>query len=103
MTSVIQQSSRPTGGNRVSAGTASDVKTFIAAALLTFAAGMLVLIGYIMAGGFGGFLGIIGAVWSVFWWKGVHGKVFPRDLPGKSMAGLAVTAAILLGLAYAMS
>lgn len=100
MTSVTHQSSQ---GNRVSAGPASDVKTFVAAGLLTFTAGLLVLIGYIMAGGFGGFLGIIGAVFGVVWWKGVHGKVFPRDLPGKSMAGLVVAGALLLAAAYGMS
>ncbi|WP_199430216.1 hypothetical protein [Qaidamihabitans albus] len=103
MDAVTYQPSRPPPGNGVSAGPASDAKTFAAAALLTFAAGMLVLIGYIMAGGFGGFLGIIGAVFGVVWWKGLHEKVFPRDLPGASMAGLAVAALVLLGLAYMMA
>ncbi|PXY28341.1 hypothetical protein [Prauserella muralis] len=100
---MISQPPRPAGGNSVSAGPASDVKTFTAAALLTFAGGMLVLIGYVMAGGFGGLLGIIGAVFGVVWWKNLNEKVFPRDLPGSRLAGLAVAAAVLLGLAYLMA
>lgn len=103
MADVSIQPQRPHGGTSVSAGAASDAKTFAAAALLTFAAGMIVLIGYIMAGGFGGFLGIIGAVFGVVWWKNLHGKVFPRDLPAKSLVGLLVTAAALFGLSYVMA
>ncbi|MEU6643825.1 hypothetical protein ABZ863_14905 [Saccharomonospora sp. NPDC046836] len=97
---MSHQPQRPSGRNSVSAGTASDVKTFAAAALLTFAAGALTLVGYVMAGGFGGFLGIIGAVFGVVWWKNLHGKVFPRDLPGRSLAGLLAAAAVLFGFAY---
>ncbi|ASR34844.1 hypothetical protein BAY61_07490 [Prauserella marina] len=91
------------GGNSVSAGPASDFKTFGAAALLTFAAGEIVLIGYIMAGGFGAFLGIIGAAFGIVWWKNQHGKVFPRDLSGSHLGGLAVVAVVLLGIAYLMA
>ncbi|MBK1786198.1 hypothetical protein JHE00_17860 [Prauserella sp. ASG 168] len=93
----------PAGGNTVSAGAASDAKTFAAAALLTFAAGLIVVIGYIMAGGFGGFLGIIGAVFGFVWWKNLHGKVFPRDLPAKSLVALLVATAALFGLTYLMA
>ncbi|MFC4000781.1 hypothetical protein ACFS2C_11990 [Prauserella oleivorans] len=98
-----QQSAVPGKVNKVSAGTASDVKTLVAAALMTFAAGMLVLIGYLMVGVFGGILAIIGAVLAIGWWSGIHGKVFPRDLPGKSLAGLTAVAGVLFLLAYAMS
>lgn len=100
---MSQQPLQPAGGNRVSAGPASDLKTLVAAALLTFAAGMLVLIGYIMAGGFGGFLGLIGAAFGIVWWKNLHGKVFPRDLSGTHVVGLTVASAALLGLSYLMT
>lgn len=100
MSPVTHQSSQ---GNRVSAGPASDVKTFVAAAMLTFTAGVVVLIGYLMAGGFGGFMGIIGAVFGVVWWKGVHGKVFPKDLPSVSLMLLGVVGLLLVGLVYGMS
>lgn len=91
------------GANRVSAGAASDTKTFAAAALITFAAGMIVLIGYILAGGFGGFLGLIGAIFGVVWWKNLHGKVFPRDLPVSHVLGLAGAAGVLFVIAVAMA
>ncbi|PRX48497.1 hypothetical protein B0I33_104314 [Prauserella shujinwangii] len=103
MGGVTQPAQRPPLGNGVSAGPASDAKTFVAAALLTFAAGMIVLIGYVMAGGFGGFLGLIGAVFAVVWWRSLHEKVFPRDLPAQSVVGLAVAAAVLFGLVVLMA
>ncbi|GAA1981136.1 hypothetical protein [Amycolatopsis minnesotensis] len=83
-------------GNSVSAGRASDVKTAAAAALLTFGAGMLVLVGYLLLDSFfGGLLGAVGAVFAVIWWRSVHEKVFPRDIPVKSMIVLAVVNAVL--------
>lgn len=86
----------PAVGNSVSAGRASDVKTFAAAVLLTFGAGMLVLVGYLLLDSFfGGFLGAVGAVFAVIWWRSVHEKVFPRDIPAKSIIILAVINAVL--------
>jgi hypothetical protein len=87
--------------NPVSAGTGSDVRTFAAAALLTYAGGVLMLNGYIILSGvFGAILGLVGSVFGVVWWRSIHGKVFPRDLPKKSLIILAVLAVVLTGLAF---
>ncbi|KMS86343.1 hypothetical protein ACZ91_37340 [Streptomyces regensis] len=83
----------------------TDLKTLAGAALLTFAGGMVVLIGYLMIGGFGAFIGIFGAIFGIVWLAGVHGgKVFPREgFPTQSLVGAAVASAVLLGLAALMS
>ncbi|WP_158894976.1 hypothetical protein [Amycolatopsis anabasis] len=92
---------QPAGGDNVSAGTGSDVKTLAAAALLTYGAGMLVLVGYLLLDSvFGGFLGVVGAIFGVIWWRSVHSKVFPRDLPTKSVIILAVISAALTVLTF---
>ena len=89
--------------NSVSAGTGSDVRTFGAAALLTFGAGVLVLDGYIVLSGvFGGILGLVGAVFGIVWWRHKHDKVFPRDLPTKSIVILAVVDVVLTVLAFVL-
>jgi hypothetical protein len=94
---------RQVTGNTVSAGPASDVRTFAAAALLTYTAGVLVLVGYILLSGvFGGILGLIGAVFGVVWWRSLHGKVFPRDLPLRSVIILAVVGAALTLLSFVL-
>ncbi|NKQ56515.1 hypothetical protein HFP15_26920 [Amycolatopsis sp. K13G38] len=86
--------------NSVSAGTGSDVRTFLAAALLTFGTGVLVLDGYIMLDVFGGILGLVGAVFGIVWWRSKFDKVFPRDLPVKAVVILAVVDAVLTLLAF---
>ncbi|WP_298180964.1 hypothetical protein [Saccharomonospora sp.] len=103
MTSVTSQPERAFNANRVSAGPASDAKAFFAAALLTFASGMVAVIGYIMVGGFGVLLGIVGVVFALVWWKEQHGRMLPRDLPGKSLTLLTVAALVLFGLAALMA
>lgn len=100
---MTHEPTRRPGDNAVSAGPASDAKTFFAAALLTFAAGMIVLMGFMLAGGFGGLLGIVGAGFGIVWWKNEHGKVFPKDLPGSTMLGLSVVSAGLLALVAMMA
>ena len=86
--------------NSVSAGTGSDVRTFLAAVLLTYGTGVLMLDGYILIGAFGAILGLIGGVLCVLWWRHRNGdKVFPRSLPTKSIVMLAVVDAVLTVLA----
>lgn len=89
--------------NSVSAGAGSDAKAFGAAALLTFTCGMIALIGYMMIGGLGIVLGIIGIVFGLVWWKGHHERMLPRDLPTKSLVLLGITGLALFGLAAAMA
>ncbi len=99
MTSQPQPSSVP---NSVSAGPASDAKAFGAAALLTFASGMVALIGFVLVHVFGVILAIAGIVFGLVWWKERHGQMLPRDLPGKSVASLAVVSLLLFGLVLLM-
>jgi hypothetical protein len=100
-----QPNAHPAGGNSVSAGTASDIKTFVAAALLPYGGGMLVLVGYLLLDGvFGGFLGLIVAVLGAVWWRNTHDKkFFPRDLPAKSMVILVVVDIVLTGLTFLLT
>jgi hypothetical protein len=78
------------------AGTTSDVKVFVSAVLLTFGAGLLLMVGYaLLSSGFGGFLGIIAAVFGIVWWKNIHGKVFPAGIPTRSVIILAAVNVIL--------
>ena len=86
--------------NSISAGTGSDVRTFIAAALLTFGTGVLMLDGYVMLGVFGAILGLVGAFFLIIWWRSKLDKVFPRDLPVKAIVIAAVVDAALLLLAF---
>ncbi len=79
-------------------GFAADLRIATAAALLTFASGLIMLIGFLMAGGFGAFIGLIGAGFGWMWWAEQHGgKVFPRDLPNRSLVLLGC-ASVGLGL-----
>jgi len=81
---------------------AAGVKTFVTAALLTFAAGELVLLCYALLGVFGGIIGLVGAVFGIVWWRNIHdGTAFPRDLPAKSVVILAVTTAVVTLVAFA--
>jgi hypothetical protein len=90
--------------NRVSAGTGSDLRTLVAAALLTYAGGVLMLVGYILLGNAGGaLLGLVGAVFGVLWWRNLHGrKVFPRDPGTGSVITLAGVGAVLTVLAVVL-
>ncbi len=77
-------------------GTGADVKTFATAVLLTFGAGLLGMVGWaVLDSGFGGFLGLVGAFFAIFWWRHKHGKVFPREVPAKSVVLLAVVNVVL--------
>ncbi|HVW44210.1 MAG TPA: hypothetical protein VHC18_22965 [Amycolatopsis sp.] len=85
--------------NSVSAGTGSDVRTFLTAGLLTYGTGVLMLNGYILIGVFGAILGLVAGGLCVLWWRNKHDKVFPRDLPVKSVVILAVVDVVLTVLA----
>ncbi|MFI6302575.1 hypothetical protein ACIBCH_11945 [Amycolatopsis thailandensis] len=72
-------------------GAGADVKTFVTAVLLTFGVGLLMMDGWaLLSSGFGAFLGLVGGGFGVFWWRHIHGKVFPRELSTKSVVVLAV-------------
>lgn len=93
---------RPTGG--VPGNLAADVRIAIAAALLTFASGLIMLVGYLMAGGFGGFIGLIGAGFGWNWWAKKHdGRLFPRSIESAELLGLGGAAAGLGLLLLLMS
>nr|WP_246382292.1 hypothetical protein [Prauserella isguenensis] len=98
-------SSQSTGADAQPSPSGGGLLTLAGAALLTFAAGMAVVIGYLMIGGFGAFIGIVGAIFGIVWLAGVHGgKVFPREgFPVRSVAGLAAASVVMLFLASVMS
>ena len=76
--------------------TGADIKTFVAAVLLTFGVGLLGMVGWaVLDSGFGGFLGLVGGVFGIVWWRKIHGKAFPKVLPTKSVVILAVVNAAL--------
>ncbi|HKN51006.1 MAG TPA: hypothetical protein VJX66_00830 [Amycolatopsis sp.] len=76
-----------------------DVKTFATAVLLTFGAGLLGMVGWaVLDSGFGGFLGLVGGVFAILWWRHVHGKVIPADLKTRSVVLLFVVNVVLAGI-----
>ncbi|WP_312868815.1 hypothetical protein [Amycolatopsis pithecellobii] len=90
--------------NSVSAGTGSDIRTLAAAALLTYAGGVLLLVGYLLLSVFGAILAVVGGVFGVIWWRKSHGdRVFPRDLSVKSLLILVGVGAVLTVLAMALA
>ncbi len=89
--------------NSVSAGAASDAKAFFAAALLTFASGMVVLIGFIMAGGFGVLLGIVFSVPIAIVIGERYGRMLPRDLSAGALIALTVGSFLMFFLAAGMA
>jgi hypothetical protein len=78
-------------------GTAGqDVKTFATAVLLTFGVGLLGMVGWAVLGsGFGGFLGLLGGLFGVLWWRHAHGKVVPENLKTRSVLLLLVVNVVL--------
>ena len=93
MNAVSTQPARRTG-----AGAGPDVKTFGTAALLTFGAGLLGMVGWgLLSSGFGFFLGLVVAGFGIYWWKNLHGRVIAKDLPTKSVVILLVVDIVLFG------
>ncbi|WP_181773796.1 hypothetical protein [Amycolatopsis pittospori] len=78
-------------------GKGADVKTFATAVLLTFGTGLLMMDGWaLLDSGFGAFLGLVGGGFGIFWWRSIHGKVFPRELSTKSVVILTVINVVLV-------
>ncbi|MEV6913182.1 hypothetical protein [Amycolatopsis sp. NPDC051071] len=72
-------------------GAGADIKTFATAVLLTFGTGLLMMDGWaLLDSGFGAFLGLVAGGFGIFWWRKIHGKVFPRALSTKAAVILAV-------------
>lgn len=83
---------------------AAQVRTFLVAALLTYACGVLLLVGFILVNGDGAgiVLGLLAALFTVLVWRGAQGKVFPRDASTRSVVLLALYAALITLLVVAM-
>ncbi|WP_326569500.1 hypothetical protein VSH64_00115 [Amycolatopsis rhabdoformis] len=80
-------------------GTGLDVKTFATAVLLTFGAGLLAMDGWaLLSSGFGAFLGLVAAGFGIYWWRSLHGQVFARNLPTRSVIILLVVNVVLAGI-----
>ncbi|MEU6127826.1 hypothetical protein ABZ805_01525 [Saccharopolyspora sp. NPDC047091] len=62
--------------------------------LLPLGGGLLVLWGYAWLGWFGAIVGGAGVAWWGFWWYGKHKTLFPKDLRGGQVGGLAVLTAV---------
>lgn len=67
--------------------------------LMPLGGGLLVMWGYAWLGVFGGILGAAGVAWWGFWWYGKHKTLFPKDLRGGQVGGVAALAA-LFGLFF---
>ncbi|RSM56921.1 hypothetical protein DMH03_26965 [Amycolatopsis sp. WAC 01376] len=79
------------------AGAGPDIKTFATAVLLTFGTGVLMMDGWaLLDSGFGAFLGLVAGGFGIFWWKSIHGKVFPRELSTKAVVILTVINVVLV-------
>ncbi|WP_410584579.1 hypothetical protein [Amycolatopsis sp. lyj-108] len=78
-------------------GAGPDIKTFATAVLLTFGTGVLMMDGWaLLDSGFGAFLGLVAGGFGIFWWKSIHGKVFPRELSTKAVVILTVINVVLV-------
>jgi hypothetical protein len=64
-------------------------------ALMTFGAGLLVLIGYFWLDAFGAVIGAAAAIAGVVWWRRRHGQFFPNGLQGRTVVRFAVLVGVL--------
>jgi hypothetical protein len=81
-------------------GWAPHLRAGLYALLLTLAAGMAVLVGWVWIGGFGIVLGLIVAAFGVGWLTMRYGGLVPRDVPGGALLRVLVAAVVLAGIAF---
>ncbi|WP_236788833.1 hypothetical protein [Amycolatopsis sp. GM8] len=91
--------------NSTAVSVGPDIRALVAAALLTYSGGVLLLVGYLLLNGvFGAILGLVGAVFGVIWWRKVHDdQVFPRDLTVRSLLVLLGVGVVLTVLAFVLA
>lgn len=70
--------------------------------LMPLGGGLLVMWGYSWLGLFGGIVGGAAVVLWLLWWRGKHGAMFPKDLRGGTVGGLAALTA-LFGVFFFLS
>jgi len=68
--------------------------------LLPLVLGLAILVPWVWLGGFGIFLGLIGDVAWLFWWRQKRGGVFPPDVSAGTLAKMVVAVVVLGGLAF---
>jgi len=84
-------------------GWAPHLRAGLYALVLTLAAGLAVLVGWVWIGGFGIVLGLIVAAIGLGWLRTRYGAVVPRDVPGGALLRVLVAAIVLAGIAYLVS
>lgn len=91
-------------GKSVSRARTSELRTFLAPALLTYGAGVLVLLTYLLLGnGFGIVLGLIAVGLALAWWRNVAGRMIPEPVPAKGLVVLAVLSAVFTVLSFLLA
>jgi hypothetical protein len=79
-----------------------DLLAAAVGALMPLGAGLAIMIGYLWLDVFGAVLGAGAAIgWGVWWYKR-RGVLFPKELRGKTVAGVAILVAVL-GVVFAVS
>lgn len=81
------------------AGWGPHVRVGIYTALLIIAAGFAVLVGWVLIGGFGIVLGIVGDIAGLAWLRSRYGAVLPGEVPGGALLRVLVAALVLGGIA----
>ncbi|TVT30457.1 hypothetical protein ORV05_05580 [Amycolatopsis cynarae] len=92
-------------GKSVSRAKAADLRTFLVPALLTYSAGVLVLLVYLLLGNaLGIVLGLIAVALGLVWWRHVlGGRMVPRQVPVKGLVVLTVAAAAFTVLSFLLA
>jgi hypothetical protein len=80
--------------------TSQDALAATLAALLPLGGGMLIMLGYVWIGVFGGILGAAGAAGWAFWWRKKNKAFFPENLRGGSVGGIGALVAVITVLLF---